>query len=363
MATNYKTLTSLTAGSQYQYRVTAIGDGSTYTDSDPSAIATFATLTPLDVPTGLTLTPSTNQIAANWTAVANATAYVLAYVTGNGNWTEIEVANNTYTLSGTAQGANYSFKVKAIAPNTAYEESAFSAVVSTTTLIQLATPAPTLTRTNDSITVSWAAIAHATGYKVSWKLSGGNYTEVDVATTSFTLDNLQEGQTYVFKVQAVTTDAAYVASEYSAEVSDSTKITLATPAPTLTKTTSTITATWTAIPNAEAYVVAYKTGTATFTETTTTSTSYTLDELQPGVTYVIKVKATTTDPDYLDSAFSSERSATTLIPLDTPTNVSADQITSNSARIGFDPVANATKYRIQYRIAGTQEWQEIEVTP
>ena len=98
MATNYKTLTSLTAGSQYQYRVTAIGDGTTYTDSDPSAIATFATLTPLDVPTGLALTPSTNQIAANWTAVANATAYVLAYVTGNGNWTEIEVANNTYTL-------------------------------------------------------------------------------------------------------------------------------------------------------------------------------------------------------------------------------------------------------------------------
>ena len=367
MATNYKNLTSLSSGTTYDYRVTAIGDGSTYTDSDPSSTATFTTLIPLDVPTGLALTPSTSQVVASWNAVPNATAYVVAYQTGNGAWTEVEASGSPYTLSGTAQGATYSFKVKAIAPSSAYEASAFSAVVSTTTLIQLATPTPTLTKTNTSITVSWTAIPNATGYKVSWKISGGTYTEETLgAVTSYTKDALQEGATYVFKVQAITNNPAYVDSEYSAEVSDATQITLATPAPTLTKTTSSITATWSVIPHAEGYVVAYKTGTGAYTEATITggsTTSYTLDSLAQGVTYTIKVKVTTTDPDYLDSAYSSEYSATTLIQLATPTNLTADQITSSSARIGFDEVQNAQKYKIQYRAQGTTEWTEIEVIP
>lgn len=369
MATNYKNLTSLSSGTTYDYRVTAIGDGSTYTDSDPSATSTFTTLIPLDVPTGLALTPSTSQIVATWSAVTNATAYVLSYQTGNGAWIDVEANSPPYTLSGTAQGTTYSFKVKAIAPNSAYEASAFSAVVSTTTLIQLATPSPTLTKTNTSITVSWSQIANATGYVVAWKVSGGTYTEETIAsgsTTTFTKDNLQEGATYVFKVKATTNNPAYVDSEYSAEVSDSTQITLATPAPTLTKTTSSITATWSQIPNAEGYVVAYKTGTGAYTEATITggdNTTYTIGSLAQGVTYTLKVKATTTDPDYLDSAFSSEYSATTLIQLDTPSNVSADQITSNSARIGFDEVQNATRYKIQYRVQGATEWSEIEVIP
>ena len=367
MATNRKTLTSLASGTTYDYRVTAIGDNSTYTDSDPSSIAQFTTLIPLDVPTGLALTPSTSQVAVSWNTVEHATAYVLDYQTGNGSWTSIEISASPYTLSGTAQGSTYSFKIKAIAPNTAYEESAYSSVVSTTTLIQLATPTPTLTKTNTSITVSWTAIPNATGYKVSWKISGGTYTEEPLGdVTSFTKDSLQEGSTYVFKVQAITNLTGYVDSEYSAEVSDATQITLATPAPTLTKTTNSITVNWSIIPNAEGYLVAYKTGTGGYTEDPVPggdTTSYTLPGLAQGVTYTFKVKATTTDPDYLDSAYSSEYSATTLIQLPTPTNVTADQIKSTSARIGFDEVQNAQKYRIQYRVQGTEIWQEVEVIP
>lgn len=359
MATNYKQLTSLTSGSQYEYRVTALGDGTTYTDSDPSSIANFSTLTPLDVPTGLALTKTTSSISATWTAVAHATGYVVAYATTNGSWTESEVSAASFTLSSLAQGVSYDFKVKAIAPNTAYEASAYSAVVSTTTLIKLATPAPSLATTTSSITVTWAAIPNATSYVVAWKTAGGSYTEESVTGTSFVKDNIGEGETYTFKVQAITTNAAYENSEYSAEISDSSQITLATPAPTLTKTTNSITATWTAIPNAGGYVVAYKTGSGDFTTVAITDTTYTLSGLATGVTYTLKVKATSDNDAYVDSAYSAERSATTLIPLSAPANLAVDQITSTSARLSWDAVANAIGYKVQYRVYGETEWEEI----
>lgn len=359
MATNYKQLTSLTSGSQYQYRVTAIGDGTTYTDSEPSAIANFTTLIPLATPTGLALQRATTSITATWNAVTNATGYVVAYATTNGTWTESEVAAAAFTLSGASSGTTYDFKVKAIAPNSAYEASEYSSVVSTTTLIKLATPVPTITKTTSSITIQWSAIANATSYVVAWKAAGGSYTEESVATTSFTKSPISEGETYTFKVQAVTTNPDYENSEYSAEISDSAQITLATPAPTLTKTTSSITATWSAIPNAGGYVLAYKTGAGSYTEVDVSATSYTLDNLASGATYTIKVKATSNSDDYVDSAYSSERSATTLIPLATPGNIAVDEITSTSARIGWDSVANASGYKVQYRVAGETEWQEV----
>lgn len=45
-------------------------------------------------------------------------------------------------------------------------------------------------------------------------------------------------------------------------------------------------------------------------------------------------------------------------PLATPTGLSADQITSNSARIGWNAVANATDYKVEYRRQGDTTWNE-----
>ena len=362
MATNYKQLTSLTSGSQYQYRVTAIGDGTTYTDSEPSSIANFTTLIPLAVPTNLALSKTTTSITATWTAVANATGYVVAYATANGSWTESEVAAATFTLSGISAGATYDFKVKAIAPNSAYEASDYCAVVSTTTLIKLATPSPTISKTTSSITCSWSAVANAESYTVAYKTSGGNYQETTTSSTSYTVDNIEEGAVYTFKVMATTTNAAYENSEYSAEVSDAAQITLGTPAPTLTKTTSSITATWTAIPHATGYTVAYKTGGGSYTEVSVNDTTYTLSNLASGATYTFKVKAVGDGDDYVDSPYCSERSATTLIPLSAPEDVAVDQITSTSARVSWSSVANAIGYKVQYRASGETEWQEVTLS-
>ena len=362
MADVFKTLTSLTSGTLYDYRITALGDGTNYTDSDPSEASTFTTLIPLATPTGLALTKTTNSITATWNAVANATGYIVSYVTGAGTPTETTVSATTFTLSSLAQGVTYDFKVKAISSNSAYEASAYSSVVSATTLIKLSTPVPTISKTTSSITCSWSAIANATAYKVSYKQGSGSYTEVDVSSgTSYTLDSLQEGVTYTFKVKAVTTNAAYEDSEYSAEVSDETKTTLATPAPTLTKTTSSITIAWSAISNATGYVVAYKTGAGAYTEVQVSSPTYSLTGLASGVTYTFKVKATSTNDDYADTPYSSEQSETTLIKLSTPTNIVVSDVTSTSVKITWTDVANNNGYKLQYKRDADSEWIDVVI--
>ena len=356
-----KALTGLTSGTAYEYRVTAIGDGTTYLDSDPSAVSTFTTLIPLAVPTGLTLTKTSTTVTATWSAVTNATGYVVAWVSGNGTWTEETVSGTTFTKSGCAQGTVYEFKVKAISSNTAYQASDFCTAVSTTTLIKLATPAPTITKDTDSLTVSWAAIANATGYNVSWKKGTGQYTEVAVTGTSFVKSDLAEGDTYTFKVQATSTNAAYEESEYSAEVTDSTQVTLGTPVPTIAKTTSSLVVTWPAITNADGYTVAYKTGTGAYTEAQVATNRYEATGLAEGVTMTFKVKATSTNAAYANSPFSTEVSDTTQITLDTPTNVQVSNITENSVTITWQSVDNASGYRIEYRRNGDTQWTSADV--
>lgn len=357
-----KNITGLTSGTLYEYRVTAIGDGTSYLDSDPSSVASFTTLIPLAVPTGLAISDITSTtLTASWNAVTNATGYIVSYVTGAGTPTEIQVSSTSYQITGAAQGAAYDVKVKAISSNSAYQASDFSSVVSATTLIKLATPQPTITKTTDTLMCSWSAIQNATGYKVSWKKGTGAYTEVTQVETSFVKSDLQEGDTYTFKVQAISSNTAYEASEYSAEVTDSTQTTLGTPVPTIAKTTNSLTVSWPAITNATGYVVAYKTGSGSYQEAQVATNNYPVTGLAEGVSMTFKVKAISSNAAYADSPYSSEVSDTTQITLDTPTGVAVSNITENSVTITWQSVGNASSYKIEYRRNGDTDWTSVPV--
>ena len=372
MAEIFRNLTGLSNGTTYEFRITAIGDGTNYTDSAPSSVDNFTTLIPLAAPEGLTLTKTTSSITATWNAVANAgnaansASYRVAYVTGNGSWTEVDVSGTSYTLSNIAQGATYAFKVMALGNGTVYEDSAYCTAVSETVLIKLATPAPSVDSTTSQVSVAWAAIANASGYKVVYKTGNGAYGEaIDVGTNlTYAVTGLQEGVQITFKVQAYTaTPNVYEDSEFSAEVSEITQITLGVPVFTLSKTTDSITATWTAVENAASYTVAYKLNGASgdFTEVPVAEgLTYTLGSLAEGVTYDFKIKAVSNVQDYVDSAYSASQSETTLITLATPSSIVVSDITSTSAKVAWAQVANASGYKIEYRVAGSDaEWTEI----
>ena len=254
----------------------------------------------------------------------------------------------------------------ALGNGTVYEDSAYCTAVSETVLIKLATPAPSVDSTTSQVSVAWAAIANASGYKVVYKTGNGAYGEaIDVGTNlTYAVTGLQEGVQITFKVQAYTaTPNVYEDSEFSAEVSEITQITLGVPVFTLSKTTDSITATWTAVENAASYTVAYKLNGASgdFTEVPVAEgLTYTLGSLAEGVTYDFKIKAVSNVQDYVDSAYSASQSETTLITLATPSSIVVSDITSTSAKVAWAQVANASGYKIEYRVAGSDaEWTEI----
>lgn len=362
----YRDLTGLSNGTTYEFRITAIGDGTSYTNSSPSSVENFTTLIPLTTPSDLVLEKTTSSIKVEWTPIAHASGYKVSYVTGNGAPVEQTVYEAEFTLSNIAQGATYSFKVMALGDGTTYEDSAYSVSVASTTLVKLATPQPTVDSTTSSVSVEWDEVPNADGYRVSYKAQGGAYAEVDVGSERrYAVSGLAEGVTEIFKVQAYTNSPnVYEDSEYSAEVTETTQITLAVPVFTLTKTTGSITATWSAVQHAASYTIAYKlNGSANdFTEVPIAGdqTSYTLPSLNEGVTYDFKIKANSNIQDYVDSPYSTTQSETTLITLATPSAVVVSNITSTSARIAWTGDDNASSFKIEYRVAGSSDaWSEI----
>lgn len=374
MADIFRNLSGLSNGTTYEFRITAIGDGTNFTDSAPSTLDNFTTLIPLAAPSGLTLSKTTNSITATWSAVEHAgnasgtASYRVWYVTGNGTPTEIDVSGTSYTLPGIAQGATYDFKVMALGDGTVYEDSEYCTAVSETTLVKLATPAPTVDSTTSQVSVAWAAITNADGYNVYYKTGNGAYgSAIDVGTDlNYAVTGLEEGVTITFKVEAYTNSpTVYEDSEQSSEVTETTQITLAAPVFTLSKTTNSITANWTQVANATGYMVAYKLSTSAgdFTEVPINSgstTTYELGSLPEGVTYIFKLKSTSNVQDYVDSAYSATQSEVTLITLATPSSIVVSDITSTSAKVTWAEVANASGYKIEYRVAGSEgEWTEV----
>lgn len=365
MADITRNLTGLSSGTIYEYRITAIGDGTTYVDSEPSSVGSFTTLIPLDVPTGLTLTKTTNSITATWTAVQHKSSYRVSYVTGNGSPVVQTVSAESFTLSNIAQGATYSFQVMAVGDGTTYEDSAYCTAASSTTLIKLGTPQPTVDSTTSKVSVEWDSITHADGYKVWYKTGNGAYgSAMDVGTDrSYEVTGLQEGVTITFKVQAYTNSpTVYEDSETSAEVTETTQITLEAPVFTLSKTTDSITVTWSTVQNAASYIVAYKPNSSDgdFTVVPINDrTTYTLPSLSEGETYVFKLKSVSNVQDYVDSPYSNTQSTTTLITLATPSSITVTDITSNSAVINFLGDSNAQSFRLEYRRRGDSEWTSL----
>lgn len=226
---------------------------------------------------------------------------------------------------------------------------------------QLATPTgQTATPSATTATLSWTAVTNASSYNIQYKKqSASNWSSTTSSTASVTLSSLSQGTAYNWKVTAVGDGTNFTNSEASSVSSFTTKTQLATPSPTYTATSTTITATWSAIANANSYTIRYKKSTASSWSTTTSNTtSKTITGLSANTIYYLQVKASTTNTQYVDSSYSTQASVKTLTKLATPTGLSADQITNNSARVKWESVANATGYKVEYRETGSNTWIE-----
>ena len=356
------TISGLTSGKTYVVKVRANGDGTNYTNSEYSATVNVQTSGPLPTPTISSTSATSDSITVNWGAIANAKNYIVAYKLSSAtSFTTKSSSSTSYTIPNLTPGETYVIKVRANGDGTIYTNSSYSATVSVTvTPTPEPLPTPTISSTSattTSITVNWGAIANAKNYTVAYRLStASDFTELNATTsTSATISGLTSGKTYVVKVRANGDGTNYTNSEYSATVNVQTSGPLPTPTISSTSATSdSITVNWGAIANAKNYIVAYKLSSATsFTTKSSSSTSYTIPNLTPGETYLIKVRANGDGTNYTNSSYSSTVSVTvspTPEPLPTPT-ISSISATSNSITISWDVVANAFGYTVSYSLA------------
>ena len=197
-------------------------------------------------------------------------------------------------------------------------------------------------KTDTSVTVEWYDAAYAEEYHIWVSPSDINF-RVPGSQTSATISGLTPNTDY--NVRICTENTHYGASEYTSITATTDYATLATPSNIKTTVGSdSITLTWDSV-GVEGcwYWIYYKVdGGNEQSYTTTSETSYTITGLKPNTTYALQLNADANA--YHESAKVEWTAKTEKGTLATPTNVSADSITSSSFVLSWDAVPNAEEY-------------------
>ncbi len=331
------TVTDLTNGQSYSFRVSAINEVGTGTSS---LVVDATPATTPDAPTNLSATAGNTEVSLSWTAPSDGgstiTDYLVEFNDGSGWETFADGTSplTTATVTGLTNGQQYSFRVSAI-----------NAIgTGSTSLVEIITPATTSTKPlqlsatpgDGKVSLTWVAPtnnggATITDYLVEYSTNEIDWTIFDDGTSTTptaTVTDLSNGQSYSFRVSAINEVG-------TGTPSDTVTATPATTseAPTgLTATSVSSTAidlSWTApLDTGGELIIGYQierqTGTGVFeiivSDTETTDTAYSDSELTAGTSYTYRVAAITTTGT---GAVSGTAGATTFDLPTIPTNLTA----------------------------------------
>ncbi len=229
--------TSLTTGTMYTYRVSAINSVGTgppsNEDSDTPTASSVATVpTP---PANLTATKvSQTQINLVWVAPSDnggylVTGYKLEEKVSTGNYSVIVAntrnTNTAYSRTGLTAGQSYTYRVSAInsvgASNPSNEASAtqtLNIAPNPPTGLKAASASPT------QINLSWNPPSNnggpaVTSYKIEFRIGGASYsTLANTAATSYSHTGLTTGTTYTYRVSAINSVGTSAPSNESSAV-------------------------------------------------------------------------------------------------------------------------------------------------
>jgi hypothetical protein len=208
-------ISSLTGGTAYVFRVAAINSLGVGAYSDPSTSVT-ATSVP-GAPTSVAGTASGANIALTWTAPTSTggspiTGYKIEISSDNGStWTTVSANTGSTSTSATVSQlstGNYRFRVSAInAVGTSVVSTASTAVSVTASSPGLPTNLSISHNGFGSATVSWDAPASdggsvITGYVVEYQ-TGGSWQALTPSGTTASVSNVWSTQGWSFRVAAV----------------------------------------------------------------------------------------------------------------------------------------------------------------
>ncbi|MDR2911175.1 MAG: fibronectin type III domain-containing protein [Bacteroidales bacterium] len=351
----------LTANTHYYYRVRAYNAAGNSEYSD--AVSATASLTTPATPTGLRATTvSSTQINLSWTAVTGATGYrIERSLNGGSGWAEIySGTSNSYNNdTGLAAGTRYYYRVRAYNGiyNSGYSSVA-NATTTSTSSVTIAAPtnlrvtvSPLAGQTAYRATVSWNGVSGATSYELEYSTNGtSNWIVVYSETsTSYTYNNIPEGNKYYFRVRA---HKGINSSGYS-------NIATTVPAAPTGLTTTTvlnnrIDIKWNAVTGATGYKIEINDGGGWTLKTSVTTTNYQSTGLTVNKKYLYRVSAynISGDSDYSDEL-------ETATPTAAPTGLTATIISNERIDLVWNTVVGATGYKLERSLNGTS-WTVID---
>lgn len=223
------TITGLEPGTQYTYSLTAIGNGSSYSDSLVGSITFTTTALKLSTPALTYVSRTSSSITFNIsTTSANASSYKLSVFDSSGAAiTALDVAGisssaTTATAVGLSPGVTYTFKLTAIGDVTHYTNSDATVLTAgqATSKAQLAKPTLTVAPGSNAheFILTASKIANASSYKFTLFEAGGSSVDaIEVwdgssSTISHTFTNVTENTVITATVEPIPSDSnAYLA--------------------------------------------------------------------------------------------------------------------------------------------------------
>ena len=293
------TVTGLTNGQSYTFRVRAVNSAGASAASAASASVTPATVP--GAPTSLGATAGDQEVMLSWTAPAsNGGDSITGYEyeqSGSGNWISTGGTDTNTTVFSLTNGQPYRFRVRALNSVGAGAESAPSANVTPAT----EPGAPTgLTATVDDqrVELIWMAPGNNGGAAIlryEYELDfSGTWGSTGGTDTNTTVRNLNNGQSYDFRVRAV--NSAGAGLESGSEFATPTATLVAPDTPfglSATAGNQRVMLSWTQ-PSGGAALTHYEyelDGSDTWTSTGGTTTSHTVMGLTNGTAYDFRVRA------------------------------------------------------------------------
>ncbi|XP_045562202.1 receptor-type tyrosine-protein phosphatase eta isoform X3 [Salmo salar] len=331
-------VTSLTAGVQYLFTVTAVaGDNTTVGQSK-----TVSKYTKPAIIRNLMFTEiTTSSVSLNWTEpLGNRSFYRVEWTDGNisGSQNTTETSVNVTSLTA---GVQYLFTVTAVAgDNTTVGQSKTVSKYTKPAVIRNLTVSEI---TTSSVFLSWIEpLGNSSFYRVEWT-GGSRDMNTTTNETAFNVTELTAGVKYTFRVTAVAGDEMTEGKNIS--VSLFTKPAVIRNLTVSEITTSSVFLSWIEpLGNRSFYRVEWTSGSRDM-NTTTNETAFNVTELTAGVKYTFKVTAVA--GDNITKGNSQEKALFT--KPEVIRNLTVSEITTSSVFLSWiEPLGNSSFYRVEW---------------